>query len=88
MQVVDLIDGGSKLCVNNVNKLQYVNALARYQLASRVKAEVTAFLKGFNDLVPDSLLSIFDENELEVSPPLYLLHWNKVEVSPSLYLLH
>ena len=28
--------------------------------------QVAAFLRGLDDLIPDNLLSIFDENELEV----------------------
>lgn len=32
-----------------------------------MKAEIEAFQKGLNELVPDELMSIFDENELEVS---------------------
>jgi apoptosis-resistant E3 ubiquitin protein ligase 1 len=35
-------------------------------LANNVKEEMEAFLKGLNELIPDNLLSIFDENELEV----------------------
>jgi hypothetical protein len=41
--------------------------LAQYRLASSLKDEVEHFLKGLNELIPDNLLSIFDENELEVS---------------------
>lgn len=52
--------------VTNKTKLDYLNSLAQYKLATSVKDEVDHFLKGLNDLIPDSLLSIFDENELEV----------------------
>ena len=65
--MVDLIENGQNVLVNNGNKLRYLDALAQYRLASRVKDELSAFLKGFNDLVPDQLLCMFDENELEVS---------------------
>jgi len=53
--------------VTNENKREYLNALAQYRLATRVRTQVDAFLKGLNDVVPDELLSIFDENELEVT---------------------
>ena len=46
--------------------MKYLDALAQYKLANRVQEEIDAFLKGLNDLIPDNLLSIFDENELEV----------------------
>ena len=52
--------------VTNENKIQYLNCLAQYKLVTCVKEEVESFLKGLNSIIPDSLLSIFDENELEV----------------------
>ena len=67
LQVVELVPNGSKLRVRNSTKNQYLDALAQYRLATKVKDEVEAFLRGLNDLIPDNLLSIFDENELEVS---------------------
>ena len=66
LQTVDLISGGSKINVTNENKKDYLNALANYRLSVKVKNEVEAFLKGVNEIVPEELLSIFDENELEV----------------------
>lgn len=65
-KVVDLIPNGRKLVVTNDNKEDYLNALARYRLLTRVKREIDAFLKGLGEIVPDGLLSNFDENELEV----------------------
>ena len=66
LQVVELIPNGSKVAVTNSNKLRYLDALAQYKLANNIKEEVESFLKGLNELIPDNLLSIFDENELEV----------------------
>lgn len=65
-QVAELVPGGAKMKVTNENKCQYLDALAQYRLANSVKDEMEAFLKGLNGLIPDNLLSIFDENELEV----------------------
>lgn len=67
IRTVELIPNGSKIRVRDVTKLQYLDALAQYRLATCVKDELEAFLKGLNELIPDNLLSIFDENELEVS---------------------
>ena len=75
--MVDLIENGQNVLVNNGNKLRYLDALAQYRLASRVKDELSAFLKGFDDLVPDQLLCMFDENELEVSFPTFLCVFKK-----------
>ena len=37
-----------------------------FRLVNSVKDQVAAFIDGLNTLVPDNLLSIFDENELEL----------------------
>ncbi|GAB6024585.1 hypothetical protein CHUAL_009733 [Chamberlinius hualienensis] len=66
VEVVDLIPGGAKTAVTNHNKLQYLDALAQHRLANPVKDEVEAFLRGLNELIPDNLLSMFDEYELEL----------------------
>ncbi|XP_028293840.1 apoptosis-resistant E3 ubiquitin protein ligase 1 [Gouania willdenowi] len=65
-KVVELISGGAQIAVNNENKMHYLNLLAQYRLASQVRDEVDHFLKGLNELVPENLLAIFDENELEL----------------------
>ncbi|XP_030855144.1 apoptosis-resistant E3 ubiquitin protein ligase 1 isoform X1 [Strongylocentrotus purpuratus] len=65
-QVVELLPGGSSLQVTEDNKMQYLDLLAQYRLSTSVQEEIDAFLKGLNDLIPDNLLSMFDENELEL----------------------
>ncbi|OWF42185.1 apoptosis-resistant E3 ubiquitin protein ligase 1-like [Mizuhopecten yessoensis] len=65
-RLVDLVPSGSSKPVTNENKQHYLNCLAQYKLTSSVKEEVDHFLKGLNVLIPDTLLSIFDENELEL----------------------
>lgn len=73
MQEVELISNGSTISVTNENKIQYLNALAQYRLSNSVKPEIEHFLKGLNELIPDNLLCIFDENELEVSYTLKII---------------
>ncbi|KAG8230998.1 hypothetical protein J437_LFUL010014 [Ladona fulva] len=65
LKAVELVPGGTKIRVTNQTKLQYLDALAQYRLANSVREEMEHFLKGLNELIPDNLLSIFDENELE-----------------------
>ena len=67
MQTIELVPGGSRLVVTNDNKLRYLDALAQHRLVNNVKDQVEAFIRGLSQLVPDNLLSIFDENELEVT---------------------
>ncbi|KAF7251593.1 Apoptosis-resistant E3 ubiquitin protein ligase 1 [Varanus komodoensis] len=64
-KVVELVTGGAQMPVTNENKIFYLNLLAQYRLANQVREEVDHFLKGLNELVPENLLAIFDENELE-----------------------
>lgn len=65
-RTIDLIPSGSKIRVRNSNKNMYLDALATHRLSNNVKEEIDSFLKGLNLIIPDNLLSIFDENELEV----------------------
>ena len=66
-QVIDLIPNGSKIPVTNSNKMRYLDALAQYRLVQPVKEEVDSFMRGLSsELIPENLLSIFDEYELEV----------------------
>ncbi|CAI9567217.1 unnamed protein product [Staurois parvus] len=65
-KVVELISGGAHIPVTNENKIYYLNLLAQHRLCNQVREEVEHFLKGLNELIPDNLLGIFDENELEL----------------------
>ncbi|XP_058018338.1 apoptosis-resistant E3 ubiquitin protein ligase 1 isoform X2 [Ahaetulla prasina] len=65
-KVIELLTGGAQMPVTNENKILYLNLLAQNRLANQVREEVEHFLKGLNELVPENLLAIFDENELEV----------------------
>jgi len=62
----ELISNGAKVKVTEENKKSYITALAQYLLGARVKWQVTAFLEGLHTLVPDHLLSVWDEQELEL----------------------
>ena len=64
--MIELVPGGEALKVTNENKMEYLDALAQYRLRTRVISEVDSFLEGLNEIIPDHLLCIFDENELEV----------------------
>ncbi|PIK52514.1 putative apoptosis-resistant E3 ubiquitin protein ligase 1 [Apostichopus japonicus] len=66
LTTVELIHNGKDTKVTNENKMQYLDLLAQHRLSNCVQEEIEAFLKGLNDLIPDHLLSIFDENELEM----------------------
>ncbi|XP_015774297.1 PREDICTED: apoptosis-resistant E3 ubiquitin protein ligase 1-like, partial [Acropora digitifera] len=66
-KTVDLKPGGSHIPVTESNKMEYLDLLALYRLSSSCKQEIEAFAKGLNEFVPEHLLSVFDEYELEVT---------------------
>lgn len=66
IRTVELKPNGSRIKVTERNKYEYLDALAQYKLCNRIKRQTSAFLDGLHRLVPDSLLSLFDENELEL----------------------
>ncbi len=66
LRTVDLIPGGSGVPVTDRNKAEYLDALAQRRLYTRMRAQTEAFLQGLHQLAPDSLLSLFDEQELEL----------------------
>jgi len=63
---IELKPNGTNIPVTNENKHEYINLVIQWRFVSRVEAQMRAFLDGFKDLVPLSMLKIFDENELEL----------------------
>lgn len=63
---IDLIPGGSEIEVTEENKKEYVEALVQYRIAKRIAPQMEAFLAGFYELVPEALVNVFDERELEM----------------------
>lgn len=41
-------------------------AVVEYRISKRVKEQFEAFVSGFSELVPQELVNVFDERELEV----------------------
>jgi hypothetical protein len=66
VKCVDLIPNGSKKPVTAENKKQYLNALAQYRLGTKFDKEIEAFKRGLHEIVPEELLTSFDENEFEI----------------------
>lgn len=63
---VDLIPGGRDVAVTNANKWEYVQLMAVHKMTGSIKRQTDAFLSGFCDMVPPSLISLFTETELEL----------------------
>ena len=41
-------------------------SMVEYRTAKRIQEQYTAFMEGFNELIPQELVNVFDERELEL----------------------
>ncbi|KAI9832451.1 MAG: hypothetical protein M1826_001775 [Phylliscum demangeonii] len=65
-QIVDLKENGRQIPVTESNKQEYVRLVVEYRLTGSVQEQLNHFLTGFHDIVPAELISIFNEQELEL----------------------
>ncbi|ORE11738.1 E3 ubiquitin-protein ligase RSP5 [Rhizopus microsporus var. microsporus] len=63
---VDLIPNGQNIEVTEENKKEYVNLITEWRIHKRVEEQFKAFKEGFNQLIPQELINVFDERELEL----------------------
>jgi len=63
---VELIEGGAMKEVTNENLQEYLEANLRYKMLDRCQSQMTELMLGFFDIVPESALTVFDSNELEL----------------------
>ena len=61
---IELKPGGDDIAVTEDNKKDYVNALVEYRLSKCIKDQFEAIMLGFNELIPQDLITVFDEREL------------------------
>ncbi|AQZ15594.1 RSP5 (YER125W) [Zygosaccharomyces parabailii] len=66
IQTVDLKPNGRNIEVNDENKKEYVELFSQWKIVDRVKEQFRAFMDGFNELIPEDLVTVFDERELEL----------------------
>ena len=66
MVTIDLKPGGADIAVTHKNKKEYVDLMVEYHLSKRVKDQFDALMSGFNELIPQDLINVFDERELEL----------------------
>jgi E3 ubiquitin-protein ligase NEDD4 len=66
MVTIDLKPGGADIAVTEENKKEYVDVVVEYLMTKRVKDQFDAFMSGFSELIPQDLINVFDERELEL----------------------
>uniref|UniRef100_A0A7N6A415 HECT-type E3 ubiquitin transferase n=1 Tax=Anabas testudineus TaxID=64144 RepID=A0A7N6A415_ANATE len=62
----ELKPGGTEIVVTNENKNEYIHLVIQWRFVNRIQKQMTAFKEGFFELIPQDLIMIFDENELEL----------------------
>ncbi|XP_066448655.1 E3 ubiquitin-protein ligase NEDD4 isoform X1 [Eleutherodactylus coqui] len=62
----DLKPGGSDIVVTNKNKREYIHLVIQWRFVNRIQKQMASFKEGFFELIPQDLIKIFDENELEL----------------------
>jgi E3 ubiquitin-protein ligase HACE1 len=79
LQEVELKPGGTKLGVTEANKQEYVQRVTEFRLTRGIRQQINAFLQGFHQFIPSSLVQLFDEFELEILisglPEVDLMDW-------------
>ncbi|XXH03493.1 hypothetical protein Hte_009898 [Hypoxylon texense] len=64
--VEDLIPDGRNIEVTNENKKEYVDLMVKWRIEKRIAEQFQAFKEGFHELIPQDLINVFDERELEL----------------------
>jgi len=65
-KIVELKEGGASIPVTQENKKEFVQLSAQYRLYSSIKDQIESLLTGFYEIIPKDLISIFNEQELEL----------------------
>lgn len=65
-EVRELKPGGVSIPVTEENKHEYVRLVCQEKMTGSIRKQLSAFLEGFYDIIPKRLISIFNEQELEL----------------------
>lgn len=64
--VIDLKPNGRNIEVTNENKREFVELKTEWIISKPVEGQFRSFTEGFNELIPQELVQVFDERELEL----------------------
>ena len=62
----DLKKDGHSIRVTNDNKSEYIRLVCQEKMIGSIRQQVASFLQGFYEIIPKNLISIFNEQELEL----------------------
>ncbi|CAJ0893378.1 8369_t:CDS:10 [Entrophospora sp. SA101] len=74
---VDLKPNGRDIPVTEESKKEYIEHITEWRISKRIEEQFKAFMEGFNQLIPQDLISVFDERELEVGTEIDVDDWKK-----------
>ncbi|XP_076078834.1 E3 ubiquitin-protein ligase HACE1-like [Mytilus galloprovincialis] len=81
MQEVELKPGGRKITVTEENKTEYAQLVTELRMTRAIQPQINSFLSGFHQYIPQSLIQMFDEYELELMlsgiPEIDISDWEK-----------
>ncbi|KIM40119.1 hypothetical protein M413DRAFT_446273 [Hebeloma cylindrosporum] len=65
-RIVPLKEGGEMIPVTLENRREFVQLSAQYRLYSSIKDQIESLSSGFYEIIPKDLITIFNEQELEL----------------------
>ncbi|CAF4541029.1 unnamed protein product, partial [Rotaria sp. Silwood2] len=65
-KTIELIENGSNIKVTNKNKSEYIRFVCQENITGSIKQQINSFLEGFYEIIPKYLISIFNEQELQL----------------------
>lgn len=78
---VNLVPGGEEIAVHGENLSEYLEVYFKFLMLERIKPQINELLLGFYDVIPESLLTVFDYQELELMmcglPSIDMADWVK-----------
>lgn len=64
--IKELEPGGMHKRVTEENKMEYIKLLCHMKMTQNISSQIGSFLEGFHELVPKTMIGIFDSKELEL----------------------
>ncbi|KAG8084775.1 hypothetical protein GUJ93_ZPchr0010g7597 [Zizania palustris] len=62
----ELLPGGRDMRVTNDNVITYIHLVANHRLNYQMRTQSTHFLRGFQQLIPNEWINMFNEHEIQV----------------------
>lgn len=66
LEILDLIPNGREIEVTDSNKYDYIKAICYKFMKVDIQSQTEAFLLGFQELIPQKLITFFNYQELEL----------------------